>query len=365
MTIFDFWKRDKLNKICKVKQPMFKLLQSKNKKAFEIQFNWIFVLVAGAAILIFFTVILVKQRNASELSSRAVVVKSIESIITGASISKDTTNTIDIPNSEIEVSCNKFSLGGVSKQYQSLILFAPGLINGKSIVTQTTGFSAPYKATNLLYITSPNVRYIIIGNNEISREINRSLPSSLKKEVYITAPAAFQNKKNYKARFIIFDSTDLSSIDISAFDKMQDSDVTALKVAGDAETGTVEFYEKRKDSWGAAKGASAYIRKASLLGAVYSDTSDAYECSMKNAFLRLNLVNKVYIGRTVSLKSEAAFKGQAECEDLYGKALVQLNAIGASSQGFTAAKTSDLSAAAKLLEGINKDAQFNSCPLVY
>ncbi len=337
----------------------------KNKKAFEIQFNWIFVLVAGAAILAFFTVILVKHRASLESSSRATVIKSIESIITGASISKDTTNTIDIPSLDIEVSCNKFSLGGASKQYQNLILFAPNLIKGKKLLTQTMALSAPYKSTNLLYITSPDVRYIIIGDTPLAREINKSMPPSLKKEFYGAAPAAFQNKNNYNARFIIFDGTDLSSIDLSNFAKMQNSDVTALKVSGNSETGTIEFYEKGAASFGASKGASTYIRKASLLGAVYSDNPESYECSMKNALKRLKLVNEVYIDRTVKLKNEASFRGQTECADLYGNALVQLSAIDSASSKFTAAKTGALALAAKSLASTNKDVQFNSCPLIY
>ena len=90
-----------------------------------MQFNWIFVLVAGTAILLFFTVVVVKQKNVSEMSTKATVLKSIEAIIIGASVGTDTTNIIDIPDSDIEVNCGRVSLGSISKQYQSLILFAP------------------------------------------------------------------------------------------------------------------------------------------------------------------------------------------------------------------------------------------------
>ena len=48
---------------------------NKNKKAFEMQFNWIFVLVVGASILIFFTAIAIKQKNVSEASSQITIFK--------------------------------------------------------------------------------------------------------------------------------------------------------------------------------------------------------------------------------------------------------------------------------------------------
>ena len=39
-----------------------------NRKGFELQFNWIFVLIAGALILAFFFTIAQKQRNLSQQS---------------------------------------------------------------------------------------------------------------------------------------------------------------------------------------------------------------------------------------------------------------------------------------------------------
>ena len=145
-----------------------------NKKGFEVQFNWLFVLVAGAAILLFFTVVVAKQKSVSETSTKAAVLKSIEAIITGAGISSDTINTVNIPESDIEVGCGRVSIGGVSKQYQSLILFAPGFIRGSKIITQTLPFNAPYRATNLLYATSTGARYIIIGDTSLAGEINKT-----------------------------------------------------------------------------------------------------------------------------------------------------------------------------------------------
>src|SRR3989338_8645926 len=211
-----------------------------NKKAFEMQFNWIFVLVAGAAILLFFTVVVVKQRSVSETSTKTTVLKSIEAIITGASISTDTINIINIPSSDIEISCNRVSLGSLSRQYQSLILFAPSLVKGNRLITQTLAFSTPYRATNLLYITSPQLRYIIIGNTNLANEINKSLPSDLKKEFYQSVPQ-IKNLNNYKVRFIVFgDMVDFPK----ALEKMPDYDATAVRINGDNEKGIIEFYQK-------------------------------------------------------------------------------------------------------------------------
>ena len=331
-----------------------------NKKAFEIQFNWLFVLVAGAAILLFFSVIVVKQKAASETSTKATVLKSIEAIITGATVSTDTTNIISIPNSDIEVSCGRISIGGVSNQYQNLILFAPGLIKGNRLITQTSAFSAPYRATNLLYITSPQIRYIIIGDNNLAKEVNKSLPSSLKKEFY-QSHVQINNLNNYKVKFAIFGSM----IDFpKPLEKMPDIDVTAIRINGDEEKGTIEFYQKDKTSW-LSKGSSVYIGKQSLMGAVYVDALDAYMCNMQNVFSRLNIVTKIYSDRTKKLVQEGASKAQLQCNQFYSNALSQLNAIYGASQEFSRESVDTIANAAKSLAGENQNAQVYSCPLIY
>ena len=331
-----------------------------NRKAFEIQFNWIFILVAGAAILIFFSALVVKQKNVSETSTQATVLKSIEAIITGAGVSTDTTNIISIPNSNIELSCNRVSLGSVSKQYQNLILFAPGLIKGNKLITQTLAFSAPYRATNILYATSQQLRYIIIGGSSLAREINKSLPSDLKKEFYTSMPE-ISSSNNYKIRFIVFENM----IDFpAALGKMPDSDVTAVKINGDNEKGTIEFYQKDKASW-LSKGASSYFGKSSLIGAVYADTLDMYECNMKNVFSKLNMVTKIYLGKTKRLVQEGTSNKQVQCNQFYSNALNQLNKIYAASSGFGKDNIDVVSDAAKSLSSENSNAQIYSCTLIY
>ena len=331
-----------------------------NKKGFEVQFNWLFVLVAGAAILLFFTVVIAKQKSVSETSTKATVLKSVEAIITGASVSSDTTNVVSIPQSDINVGCGRISIGGVSKQYQNLILFAPSSIKGDKIITQTLAFNAPYRATNLLYETSTGARYIIIGSGSLAKDINKTLPSEIKKEFYQSMPA-IRNSNDYKVRFIVFDDM----IDFpTALEKMPDADVTALKVSGDSERGTIGFYQKEHNLW-ALKGNSNYIGKNSLVGAVYSDSLETYGCSMNNVFSRLNLVTKIYAERTKKLLQREASSRQIQCNQFYSNAIVQLNNILAASSDFNKDNVDSIAEAAKLLAGENKNAQVYSCTLIY
>ena len=327
-----------------------------NKKAFEIQFNWLFVLVAGTAILLFFTAVVIKQKSISETSTKAIVLKTVEAIITGAGVSTDTTNVIDMPSSNIDVSCNRISVGGVSKQYQNLILFAPNLIKGNKLITQTLSFSNPYRVTNFLYVTSADMRYVIIGNSNLAKEINRSLPSSLKKEFYQSTPM-IRNENNYKVKIIVFDS--LINFPIS-LEKMPDSDVTMIRVNGDIEKGNIDFYQKDGNQW-LPRGSMPYLGKQSLIGAVYIEDPEIYKCNMDNAFIRLSLVTNTYKERTEKLKQTT----QLECRLVYSNALSHLNSILSLSSSFDQTNVITIVESAKSLANENKNAQLYSCPLVY
>ena len=248
----------------------------------------------------------------------------------------------------------------MSKQYQNLVLFAPELIKGNKIVTQTLAFSVPYRATNLLYMTSPQIRYIIIGNSNTANEVNESIPSDLKKEIYQTEPQ-IKNSNNYKVRFVVFgDMVDFPK----ALEKLPDTDVTAVRINGDSEKGLVEFLGKDGDSW-MPKGKSFYLGKQTLMGSIYSDTLENYECNMRNVFFKLRLVSKIYDERTKILLQQSIAAGQSECTGIYNNALTQLNRIFAASSNFNERNVNEIAGAAMALSEENKNAQIYSCTMLY
>ncbi len=335
------------------------------KKAFEIQFNWIFVLVAGALILLFFAGIIVKQKSVTEVTSQNSLLKSIDAIITGASVTTDTTKIERIQSINLQVECNRVSVGRVSKQYQNLILFAPGTIKGDNPVWQTIAFNEPYKVTNFLYMTSPQVRYIILGNDPILNYINKTLPASISKEYPDIIPLTIANKNNYKVRFVFGRSTNPIDNYLTNFQQIPDEDVTAIKIiSGDLEKGEVEFFEKGKNLKWVSKGKSPYLAKSSLIGSVYSDSKELYDCSMKNAFSRFGLVTKTYTERTNNLKNDL-FLTRPDCRTTYENSIALLNKEEMKKPKLDAFEMGKTSIAAKSISDLNQEAKRLSCPLIY
>ena len=232
----------------------------------ELHFNWIFVLIAGAVIFVFFINIVNKQRDFSEIKSSGTIITNLDSILIGAQVSTKTVNMIDMPKVDIGFECNRFFIGSLPKQIKSNVVFAPGLLKGKNMITWTLDWNTPYRVTNFLYITDPQLRYVVVYydlTQAIADKIFDELPKEINKEIIrINQLNGFSNKNNYKVKFIfvindvvgdVVDAPDTKAL--NQLTDMNDKDVTAINVnAGTSDviesTGKIGFFQKEgNDNW--------------------------------------------------------------------------------------------------------------------
>jgi hypothetical protein len=147
------------------------MLKSK-KAAIEVQFNWIFVLIAGALIIGFFVMIVSKQQTSVKSEINIVVSRAIEAILTGSKVSADSASPGSLPVGNIEFDCDSYSVGDVERKLKQMTVFAPDLIKGKQIITWSLPWNVPFRATNLLLLTSPQVRYIFVYDHLATDDLN-------------------------------------------------------------------------------------------------------------------------------------------------------------------------------------------------
>jgi len=316
-----------------------------------LQFNWIFILVSGAIILILFTGIIMNQKDTSKISTNTLILRNLDSVLSSSEISTGMVNVVKIPKSKIEFECNRFSVDGISKQLDGTNVFAPSILEGGSIISITRGWGVPFKVTNFVYLTNPKIRYVFVGNS-FAKDVHDSLPSEISKDYYNNFNA-IKNKNDEEVRIAFFDQVPefLSSL--------EGAKVTALKVSGDKYKGSVEFFDVEDNKF-VNKGKSYYIKGGTLLGAVFSDNIETYNCVMKNAFEKLNVVSQVYERKANSLM--LVYKDQ-QCEQFYDPGPVK--AIKEASTIFSQSNINIIDASAKNLDGQNKQAQLFSCPLIY
>src|SRR3989338_6328662 len=212
----------------------------KKRGMIEVNFNWIFILIAGAVIFVFFINIVNKQRQFSDIKTSSAIVTSLESILTGAQISTSTVNIIDLPKVDIGFECDRYFIGPVPKQTKGNVIFAPNLLKGKKMITWALDWNLPYRVTNFLYVTDPELRYIIVYDSDTNLEnkaVAQKLYDELPKEMNKDPPIRKDNlgnlgdKNNYQVKFIFLTSIALGNTDTNGlknFAKMRDEDVNAI-----------------------------------------------------------------------------------------------------------------------------------------
>ena len=329
------------------------------KGAIEIQFNWLFVLIIGAVILIVFSGIILRQKNISETSKNVLILNNLDAILSGSEVSAGTVNIVRIPKTTIEFKCNRYSIGGLSKQLEVMNVFPSSFFEGDRLISMALDFSIPYRITNLIYLTSPKYRYIFIGDDK-ARQIKDMMPNETFTDFY-PALADVEYKGEKKVRFIVFgnlikDGDDISPV-LSDYMKLSDNSVTALNVKDNLESGNLEFFKKQGNKF-IFVGTSSYLGKETLLGAVFSDSHAVYNCVMKNVFEKIGIVTQIYIKKIMSIRERYQATSD-RCYDykdtLYGSG--HLSQISDASLDFTLQNSKEIIDASKSIENQNRQAQ--------
>ena len=97
----------------------------KKRGQITIQFNWIFVLIAGAVILLFFGSIITWQRNVATERTSTIVVTNLDAIITGARLATDTVKVNALPRGDVRIDCNTYRIGNAARFTKDRPIFAP------------------------------------------------------------------------------------------------------------------------------------------------------------------------------------------------------------------------------------------------
>jgi hypothetical protein len=311
----------------------------KRKSQISIQFNWIFVLIVGALILVFFANIIRTQQRISQNKVSATVLNDIDAISSGAEVSRGTVQIINIPNLDLGFRCGEtcdcaYSLSQIQERFGDKVMFAPDLIQGRRITAWTYDWSMPYRVSNLLFMTSPDVRYIILddlGSQQMAEELDDVLPPKsmiidgneeiiFNKEIVDPRDINdIQNLNNYKVKIIGFarSSDDpLNCVGQSFFNihckvppalqDLGDNFVTGIQIIdGTKEFGRFNFVKKNGDEWVTLRADVPYLGESMLYAAIFAEDFTMYRCGVEKLFEKMSYVNKVYTNRTRLLRADA------------------------------------------------------------
>ncbi len=340
-------------------------LQISKRAQVESQLNWIFILIVGAIILAFFTVIVMKQKTASEAKFAGKISQQLNTILVGAKVSSGTVQEIPTPDLAIRFTCNDYYIGPASQRLGNKIIFAPENIEANKLITWTRDWNVPFKITSFLYVTTPFIRYIVIGNDGdfAAQELFEELPQKLNKKIYSMSDysrGAIRNEGDKYVRFIFVNPTEFS-FDIPL--GFEDVDVTGITVGKSISSGKLQFLVNSGTRLITSGPQFDYIEPEPFFGAIFSTSAKEYECVMERAYNRLNLVTQVYIEK---LREIDPVYRRTNCEGFYANnvGLIDLNTSTNHFPLTDADYTTIASAKLKLRED-NERLQLYSCSLIY
>jgi hypothetical protein len=355
----------------------------------ESQLNWIFILLAGAIILGFFVSLTFWWTGNQNTKLAGEVMYRLETILTGASVSDNTATKIDVPGVNLRFSCDggkngcndygcasafEFEGTGISQQTEVDIIFTQNLLQADYLYAWTLAWNMPYKVTNFLYLSAPNVKYYFVykEGDDTSRNLAQSVAAKMQENQYTnlevvsdsTVGSVIYNNE-YLLKYILFYDLGPGSLSVNptVVDHPKNWDV--MFIYGTNEAGTVKFSKTSGTMRVPDDGKQyPYLGRPGLIGAIYAEDYESYKCNMKKAILRLRTVNEVYRSRTIALHDH--FAGDSTCEYFYDSEVQDsFGMISAALANPDQPQAAQLSSAIESLKAANTDAIIRSCPRLY
>lgn len=354
------------------------------KGQLELPFNWIYVLIAGAVILLFFVGVVVKQKESVTQQLGTEVTQIVESIFSAAASSESTKIVLDtagFADEELYFTCqngtSEYGITGKGAPATDFVvpIFSPNKITSGKLFLWSLPYALPYKTANFLYVTAPTVQYVLVGNDVHAQEFLKESKSSQDAKFAISVVQvndlnSYSPAKGMQAlRFVDFTGSSVpgGSPLPAALQSWGDEQVSAVVLSG----GRAEFLLKKGNVW-KSEGFSPLFSLGGELDTVYyaaifSGKKEMFECNMRKAFQRLKHVAKVYQNKGLALIESSAAQSEpcpVAFSNLAQLLVLQQTQTGVCAEFYPEGCAEVVQAAAKL-KAQNEVISHAGCPALY
>jgi len=295
-----------------------------SRKGFELQFNWIFVLIAGAVFIAFFIALMRNHSSDVEQSSTLNARQELDSLFRVNRASVNTQKVISF-SKRLDFSTNNISgyfVDGsdVWNRYDYSVIFAPKFLDGNELIIKTSSFKAPFNVMPFIFLANNDLEFVFVGSNPVLNDVFSSMPENITKRVVDgkTEMASFKNNNYDHTIFILTTDSFSGSMPLmvnfqSPYDNERVYAVVIDAAGGFADAyGQVAFYNYSKGSL-QLEGQSGFLGAELLLGAVMSHNKRIYDREFQKAMNRLNLLADLQLRKV----SEYSQKTQNSCKAYY------------------------------------------------
>jgi hypothetical protein len=301
------------------------MLKSRLNKKADVSpaFQYIFALIVGAIILIFFIRFAFKAEESGTQVIKAEVLHMLDASMQAFSVSTYSTDTLPKPpwpqivdmKFGTKANCGKFTVTGQKFLVPiPRIVFGPEEMKARYLQAWTNSWHFPFRITNMFYLVNDRSKYYLIydaNNQEFVRKISSYPPETALSEMD-HLPKAFDVKYSDSETdpAAKLKTNDLVKVNyfkpISGVSKGLKG--SSLIVSLDCEkedepsykcSGTVTFYEGDKQT-----GTSTFIGRELMFAAIMSDSIEVYQCQYGRALDELERMVNLYISKAQMLKNK-------------------------------------------------------------
>jgi|FLOH01.1.fsa_nt_gi hypothetical protein len=277
------------------------------KAQLSTQFNWIFVFIVGAIILIFFLYLIRAQTKSADKELTGDILKNLETVVKSSESTAGVVKVINIPSSNINFFCQEdisyYEIGSLRRDIPYDIIFSEDKLMGDKIVSWTQSWNVPFRISVFQYVSTDNIYFLVVQDDHgLADELFNLLPANISKnKISQTDLIKDLNFDHYK--IIQFKDSEFTG----TIEPVQGVDSLIINAPyGLNAYGQIEFVNE-----GVSVG---FLKKESLLGAIYSADSNYYNCTMNKAFNRLELLLNLNKKRLAELET---FVSDTDCNTTY------------------------------------------------
>jgi hypothetical protein len=292
-----------------------------NKKGdVSLQFNWIFIVIAGVVILGFFVGITMWQMGSNERQKQVMIINhldtSLETIEQSVINAKDALHKISIPTSNLEMQCDESSSLRIKGTSYSISLatnawFSKKEVSGDRLYVWTSSWNAPFQVMPFVYVDDGKTLFVFVNTTANAGSMELLYQNFLYNgsKVFLNVNALSEVKNFYQEgytnyKFIFFNES-IQGFNVNANTKMRSFSAVNIKPYAFENFDTVGIIEFYGQAWPfSAHEDKSFIKKESVYGAIFSENANTYDCTLKKGIGRLKKIAEIQSFKASNLSLE-------------------------------------------------------------
>jgi len=340
-------------------------LWRRKKGVIDVQFNWIFVMIAGFIIFLFIISIVFSQKRNADAQASIGTINQISTLLKSRQQTANVYSEITLPRTDLSFMCDPeadytrgftFKISNAERtQLPTEIIFAPPSITTNKIMVWSQAFDLGFPVSVFSYITTADAAILIFNDSDNTNEYA--------KELYIDLDTASNITHKYIASTTEYSSFARRTI-VCFNDKCpspNNNDYINISPgsSGIFEYGNVTFHKKGQQA--SADKSLPYITKAGLYGAIFSASSNFYSCQMSRALKQFEIKRALVESRLKLMQDDLP---EGTCK-LTLEVTVDSEIHPMNNPGFNWNNVTLLYGKSLDLDRDNTDLTMNSCPKIY